>query len=156
MRRSIIGLLFGLFLSSSGYAQNLGPYYLSSVGFCNIREMYVSVATNIGFGREIGCSSTAGYTFIGYFDTTASKMSISRTSPGSVAGVNSELTQSVYGMSTNALDVYSANSQGITAINRGLSYTISTTKPSVAILSVGKELPNHDLMEQADHSRSAQ
>jgi hypothetical protein len=118
--------------------------------------MYVDVSTYVGYGREVGCASTAGYTFVGYYDTTAAKITVSRISPGATAGVNSELSISVYGAYTNSLNTFSATSQGVTSSNLGLTYTLSTVKPSAAILAVGKDLPNHDLIEQIDHSSAIQ
>lgn len=146
MKKFFVFVAFLALTTSHAIAGLIGPYYLATVGYCNVREMYVDLSSNVGFGREVGCASSWGYTFVGHLDWTANSFTIVRNTPGAVPGMNSEMTLGVYGMNDNWLDIYSANSNGILFNNLGLRYTITTFMPvSQASKGSGKELPDHDM-----------
>lgn len=46
---------------------DIGPYYIYYSGFCNIKEIYVNQYGDF-YGREIGCSASAGSPIVGGID----------------------------------------------------------------------------------------
>ena len=144
VRRFTILLIETILLgfSSISIAAEYGPYYLSSVGYCNIRKFYLSTSGLI-YGTEVGCTSSAYYTFIGFFDleSNSSKFSVSR-SLNSTGGTGS-MYSAVYDLYSNNLDIYDTDGLSITSQYYGLRYVLTMTPPSGAFAS---SLPDHDAL----------
>ena len=79
MKKLLVGALLSL-SSIAAVAADIGPYYASSDGFCNVREIYVT-DTGYVYGTEVGCSDSKGTPVVGYVTTTGGVF-LAYSSPG--------------------------------------------------------------------------
>jgi hypothetical protein len=77
-------IIASMMFAGSAYATDAGPYYLASANFCNVRELYISSLGGYIYGQEVGCTSSKGQQFGGYF-TGGTSFAIS--SPSTTSGV---------------------------------------------------------------------
>lgn len=138
LRSLILGAAFAC-TSFAAVAQS-GPYYLSSVGFCNVRKFYLA-SSGFVYGKEVGCTSTKNWTFIGYY-TGGTTFTVTRMSSNNTTmDPTGEFSTNAYNLGNSLVDVYSSDGNSITGTNPGVSFTLSLTQPANSFSST---LPDMD------------
>lgn len=118
MKKLLVGAVLAL-SSLSVFAADIGPFYVSSDGYCNIREIYVT-DTGYVYGTEIGCTESKGTNVVGYITTTGGVFLAYSAPSGSQCIGNFRGDNSV----TNVC----GNGSGV-APGRASTWTLSTTRP---------------------------
>ena len=118
MKKLLVGALLSL-SSIAAVAADIGPFYASSDGFCNVREIYVTDSGYV-YGTEVGCSDSKGTPVVGYVTTTGGVF-LAYSSPG-----GSQCIGNFRG--DNSVTNVCGNGAGV-APGRASSWTLSTTRP---------------------------
>jgi hypothetical protein len=111
LMRVLFAGLISFFLQSS-WAQNVGPFYVSYTGFCNVKTVYLDSTMSYLWGSETGCTALTGASLSGTVNTSTG-IAIVSLSPGSY------LSTSTITMKTSFFQVF--NLSNLTH-NTGASY----------------------------------
>ena len=117
MKKLLVGAL--LAVSSMSAFADIGPFYASSDGFCNVREIYVT-DTGYVYGTEVGCADSKGTPVVGYVTTTGGVF-LAYSSPG-----GSQCIGNFRG--DNSVTNVCGTGAGV-APGRATTWTLSQTRP---------------------------
>lgn len=129
MKKTVIACL--ALVSCSAFA-DVGPIYVSTPGYCNIKKLYIN-SLNQFYGYEVGCSAMAGQPIFGIVDSFGNALLSSTTGGGYIC------------MDKYRPDgwIQSSCSNGANVINMPtlLAYGVSWVAPANAVIR-GTPLPN--------------
>jgi hypothetical protein len=152
--KNLIRVLFAgfaaLFLQSS-WAQNVGPFYVSYTGYCNVKTVYLDSTMSYVWGTETGCSAVNGASLSGTVNTSTGMATVSM-SPGSYPSTSSITMKTsffeVYNLS-NLSQIYSGSYDGsklMSVVTAGFTLrSFASNAQQSGGITISTEMPNLEL-----------